>query len=134
MAKRASLDANALLRLILGDVPAQSDAVLKLLSQDMVFDVADMVIAEVLYVLESSSYGFSRQQSSQAIRRVTEEPRFSCNRQMFQKALTLYEDHPALSFVDCCAVTYAELNEATALYTFDKKLAGQSGKLAKLIG
>jgi predicted nucleic-acid-binding protein len=45
---------------------------------------------------------------------------------LFEKALLLYLSRPALSFEDCCLSTYATLNEAEPLWTFDKKLASQA--------
>ena len=50
----------------------------------------------------------------------------NCNRMLFDRALMLFQSHPALSMEDCCLAVYAELNDAEPLYTFDKKLAKQS--------
>ncbi len=44
---------------------------------------------------------------------------------MIAKALKIYVIQPVLSFEDCCLSVYAELNDASPLYTFDKKLARQ---------
>ena len=133
MAKRASIDANGLLRLLLNDIPKQTQAVTDLLDQGLSFEVADMVIAELVFILGGKDYGFNRQEIARAIGRILDDPSFSCNNQLFYPALSLYVSHPALSFIDCCAVYYAQLNDALPLYTFDRKLINQSGKLAKAI-
>lgn len=133
MVKRASIDANGLLRLLLNDIPAQAQAVTSLLRQGFSFDVADMIIAELVYVLRSKDYGFSRQETSLALSRILQDPQFHCNSQLFQAALQHYVSRPALSFVNCYAVFYAQLNDTLPLYTFDKKLINQSSGLAKII-
>jgi predicted nucleic-acid-binding protein len=133
MAKKASIDTNALLRLLLDDVHEQYLATLKLMNMGYVFDVSDLVLAEALYVLDGPGYEFSRVEAVEAINKILFGDQFNCNTNMFSKALSLYVSKPALSLVDCCAAFYAELNDATPLYTFDKKLANQSNGLAKLI-
>ena len=56
------------------------------------------------------------------------------NRTLFENALPIFLKQPSLSFEDSCLVTYAELNDATPLWTFDKTLANQilSSKLVAL--
>ena len=133
MAKRASIDANGLLRLLLNDIPEQARAVIDLLDKGYRFEVADLIIAELVFILGGKDYGFNRQETAKAIGRILDDSGFSCNNQLFYSAFGLYVSHPALSFIDCCAVYYAQLNDALPLYTFDKKLVNQSGRLAKAI-
>lgn len=127
-----SLDTNALLRLLLNDVPKQHEAVKRLLQNaSSQFAVADIAVIELVFVLDRY-YGFSRQQVSEAITGLMLLRAINCNRTLFEKALSAYIEHPALSFEDCCLSTYAELNQAEPLWTFDKKLATQTDG-AKLI-
>jgi predicted nucleic-acid-binding protein len=127
-----SLDTNALLRLLLNDVAEQHEAVKKLLHEaNSQLAVADIAIIELVFVLERY-YGFSRQQVSEAITGLMLLREVNCNRTLFEKALPTYVSHSALSFEDCCLSTYATLNQAEPLWTFDKKLAAQTGS-AKLI-
>jgi predicted nucleic-acid-binding protein len=126
MAFLGSLDANVILRLLLQDVPTQHQAATKLLlSGRGQFAVADTAIIEVVFVLERN-YGFTRAQVSEAIKGLMALPQINCNRTLFVKALPLFEEHSGLSFEDCCLAIYAELNDATTLWTFDKKLASQA--------
>ncbi|MES2971673.1 MAG: PIN domain-containing protein [Patescibacteria group bacterium] len=127
-----SLDTNAVLRLLINDIPPQHEAVKALLTKaSKQLAVADTAIIELVFVLERY-YGFSRQQTKEAVIGLMQLRGINCNRTLFEKALSIYLNHPALSFEDCCLSTYATLNEAEPLWTFDKKLATQTAN-AKLI-
>lgn len=128
-----SLDTNALLRLLLNDIPRQHDAVKVLLTRTKSqMQVSNIAITELVFVLDRY-YGFSRIQVTEAITGLMQLKEISCNRIMFEKVLLLFIDHPALSFEDCCLVAYTNLSEAEPLWTFDKKLATQASN-ARLIG
>jgi len=127
-----SLDTNALLRLLLNDIPEQHEATKKLLSNaDGQLAVADIAVIELVFVL-SRYYGFSRQQTTEAVTGLMQLREINCNRTLLERALLMYSSHPALSFEDCCLSTYAAINKAEPLWTFDKKLAAQA-TCAKLI-
>lgn len=130
--KSGSLDTNLLLRLILGDVPAQTEAVEKLLKSEGTFDVSDIAIIEMVYVLEKV-YKLPRVKVSQNIFTIINHPSISCNRKLFTVSLTLYVDNPKLSIVDCTLTKYAELNKATPLYTFDADLAKTCSPTTQII-
>jgi predicted nucleic-acid-binding protein len=121
-----SLDTNAILRLLINDLPQQHKAVKALLTKTSgQLAVADTAIIELVFVLERY-YGFSRQQANEAVVGLMQLKEINCNRMLFEKALPIYLNHTALSFEDCCLSTYAMLNEAEPLWTFDKKLAAQA--------
>lgn len=129
-----SLDANVLLRLLLNDVPDQHQAIVNLLQNGSgKFAVADTAIIEIVFVL-CRAYGFSRLQATEAITGLMQLRELSCNRALFESSLPLFVENPGLSFEDCCLVTYAKLNDAEPLWTFDKKLANQtsSAELVKV--
>lgn len=127
-----SLDANVLLRLLLNDIPNHHAAVETLFHKAPgQFAVADTAIVEVVFVLERH-YAFSRPAITEAITGLMSLAKINCNRIMFQKALQLFIKNKSLSFEDCCLATYAELNNAKPLWTFDRKLANQSQQ-AKLV-
>ncbi len=132
MGLSGSLDTNAILRLLINDIPRQHEAVKALLTKaSSQFAVADTAIIELVFVLERY-YGFSRQQTKEAVIGLLQLREINCNRPLFEKVLSVYLDHSALSFEDCCLSTYAMLNGAEPLWTFDKKLATQATS-AKLI-
>ena len=121
-----SLDANVLLRLLLNDVPAQHRAALGLLQRATgQLAVADIAVVEVVFVLQRA-YGLTRNQVGEAVSGLLQLKELNCNRALFEHALPAYLKHSALSFEDCCLASYAELDNATPLWTFDKKLAHQT--------
>lgn len=121
-----SLDANIILRFMLRDVPTQYELVARLLrSTEKQFAVADTALIEVAFVL-AREYKMERKHISQAIQAFMLLPQVNCNRSLFDRALSYYEQSPALTLEDCCLAVYAELNHATPLFTFDKKLVKQT--------
>lgn len=121
-----SLDANAVLRLLLNDVPDQHAAVIALLeSANAPFAVSDVAVIEVIFAL-CRHYEFSRAAAAAAIEGLISLTEIDCNRVMFSRALPLFMDRPKLSFEDCCLATYAEVSNAQPLWTFDRKLARQA--------
>lgn len=123
MAKNStgSLDTNVLLRLILGDVPKQAAAVEKLLAKGQSYEIADVIIVEIIFVLEKV-YEMPRAQVSENILGIIRNQSFNCNRKVFELALPTYRDTPSVSIVDCLTVAYASINKALPVYTFDKAL------------
>lgn len=130
----ASLDTNLLLRLVLADVPGQRTKVESLFEQPSgKYQVADMVFAEMVWILQGTTYSFSRQDITDKLRSVLAIPQINCNRPMLDKALDLYVNYPGISFIDACLSVYAELNDAVPLLTFDKKLASALPKTAAVL-
>jgi predicted nucleic-acid-binding protein len=129
-----SLDANALLRLILNDVPAQAAAVAALLIRNprSRYAVADLAVVEVEYALRTH-YGFSREQIQDTLGNVVDHPSIHADAALMKRIFQLYTAHPQLSFTDCCLAAHAEVDNAKPLWTFDQKLAKQSDGAAQLI-
>lgn len=120
-----SLDTNILLRLLLDDVPDQHQVALRLFNETVgQLAVADTAIIEMVFVLERA-YELTRPQVREAINGLLGSVKLNCNKGLFEDSLPLYVAHSALSFEDCCLATYAKLNNAEPLWTFDKKLAKQ---------
>jgi predicted nucleic-acid-binding protein len=117
-----SLDTNALLRLALEDLPEQTAAIEKLLSTGTTFEIADAALFEMVYVLERV-YRLPRLEVVENMLSIVRNKQFNCNRKLFELALPAYLEHPKLSIVDCALTQYAELNNASPLYTFDTVLA-----------
>jgi predicted nucleic-acid-binding protein len=128
-----SLDTNVLLRLLLNDIPEQHQSVKRLLADTSNnFSVADIAIIELVFALQRH-YGFTRQQVAEAVTGLTRLSVVNCNRSLFENVMPVFLEHTALSFEDCCLSTYAILNDAEPLWTFDKKLANQAAS-AELVG
>ena len=126
------LDTNALLDWLLNRDEARTKRIDKLLSSVKELHIPDVIVVELTFALEKF-YELPRDVVSENINKLIDEPAFNCNRILFRRALVDYIDHPALSFVDCCLIHYAELQRATPVWTFDKKLISQSGGKAKSI-
>jgi predicted nucleic-acid-binding protein len=121
-----SLDTNALLRLLLNDIPEHHLAVKVLLEKSTnQFSIADTAMIELVFVLERH-YSFTRQQIEEAVYGLAQLREITCNYNLFEQALPLFVERPRLSFEDCCLAVYAKLNNAEPLWTFDKKLASQT--------
>lgn len=128
-----SLDANALLRLILNDALAQAAAVAALVSNSQHrYAVSDPAVVEVEYALQTHS-GFSRQQIQDTLGNLVPYLSIQASEALMRRTFTVYTAHPQLSFTDCCLAAYAEADNAKPLWTFDQKLAKQSDGAAQLI-
>lgn len=119
--KVSSVDTNILLRLILNDVPEQTDKAESWVASHTCH-IADLALTETVFVLEKV-YRMPRYDITENISAIVRNPNFSCNRVLFEKALPIYESNQSVSINDCLLATYAEINQATPLATFDKKLA-----------
>ena len=120
--KAASLDTNTLLRLVLGDLPEQTNMVEDLIKRSQVLHVADVALIEMVFVLEKI-YSFSRADVVTSVQAIIRHPKINANRKLFERVLPDYLEKPKLSIVDCALVHYATLTDATPLFTFDKALA-----------
>ncbi len=119
-----SLDTNVVLRLLVQDIPEQTQQAVALVERAAQMAVADVVFVESAHVLERY-YRLSRLDIDELLRSFMQLEVINCNRSMLRQALEYFTAHPALSFEDCCLAVYAELDDAQPLYTFDKKLAAQ---------
>jgi len=128
-----SLDANAILRLILNDIPAQGAAVAALVRNPQHrYAVTDLAVVEVEYALRTH-YGLSRKQIEDTLGKLVVHPSMQANAALMKRVFQLYTAHAQLSFTDCCLAAHAEVDDATPLWTFDQKLAKQSDGAAQLI-
>ena len=133
MSTQQSLDTNIVLRLIIGDIPAQRDAAMELIETSPgFFHVADIVFVEIEYALRQH-YGLSRGQIAELLQDFTDHAKVVCSRALLAATLSIYTHKPALSFTDIMLAEYARLSETAPLWTFDKKLALQSAS-AELLG
>lgn len=92
--------------------------------------IPDLALAELVFALEKY-YELPRDIVSQNLTKVLEEPLFHCNRALFRRALVEYVEYPSLSFIDCCLIHYADLQNVLPLWTFDKKLISRSSGKAR---
>jgi predicted nucleic-acid-binding protein len=127
------LDTNVLLDWLLNRDATRTAQIDRLLNRLTELQIPDVAIIELAYALEKL-YKLPRDLVKSNILIVLDEPIFNCNRTMFNRALGEYSDYPALSFVDCCLLHYAQLQNALPLWTSDKKLVRQGSGVAKMLG
>ncbi len=128
-----SLDANVIVRLLTKDIPDQYSQAYELITSGSEFEVSDTAMIEAIYALYEY-YKTPRILVSKAIGALLTNKNLRINTAVFQQALKLFVSQPALSIEDCYLVSLANAHKALPLLTFDKKLAKQSGGLAKVIG
>lgn len=119
-----SIDTNVVLRLCVGDVPAQVAAANRLLAGAALVYIDDVAVIEAVYVM-NRSYDFSREATAETLLALLTQPNVQCRLAELQQALHYFCQHPALSFEDCYLAVQARANQAVPLYTFDRKLANQ---------
>lgn len=124
------VDTNVLLDWLLDRDTNHTDSIDKLFEATKELHVPDVILVELAFALEKF-YELPRNLVSDNLYKVIDEPIFNCNRTLFQRALTEYSEHPSWSFLDCCLLNYAELQNSLPVWTFDKKLINQSNKRAK---
>ncbi|MDR2348031.1 MAG: PIN domain-containing protein [Bifidobacteriaceae bacterium] len=119
-----SLDANCLLRWLLGDIPDQAKRVEALLGSGHRFEVGDEVVLETVFVLERQAL-LGRETVKAAIETVMAEAAVDMDRDLWRQSLDVYAARPKLSMADICFALKAVRRRRTPLYTFDKKMISQ---------
>lgn len=119
-----SLDTNVVLRFLLDDVPEQTDKATRIITNSKVY-VTDVVTVEVIYVLEKV-IELSRQDIAKLVNGFLGFANVVHNPYFLLDTISLYEDHPSLSIVDCYAATEAKAYNSQ-LVTFDRRLVSQGG-------
>jgi predicted nucleic acid-binding protein len=117
----AFVDTNVLVRHLTGDPPEQAARATRLLSQAGQLLLPDLIVAEVVYVLESV-YRVPRPRVAELARaiiafgaiEVADEP-------TLLRALEVYELH-RLAFADAYLVAEAEISGVNAVASFDKAI------------
>ena len=130
-----SIDANLVLRCILGDVPEQRVKVAKLLgSSGHSHYFSSQALLECIYVMEIVEE-MSREEIVDLMNFFL--ARYAdiiiYDREMTSIAFSLYLKYPKLSWVDCALAAEAEVRQHEPLMTFDKKMAKQLIKAKELV-
>jgi len=110
------LDANAILRYILDDVPEQADQVEEII-QTTTVKVLPEVIAEVVYVM-TKSYDISYAETSEYVCSFLDD--VNCKYDLLVNAVKLFGT-ANIDFVDCILHEHSKQPDCR-IFTFDKKL------------
>lgn len=120
------IDTNIIVRLITGDDPKNYEKAKKLIAKKgKTYVFEDAAMMEVVFVLSSDAYRFSREKVAAGIKFVMSFDNIFFNKSVIEGALDIYVKHPKLSFVDCYQAIVADASGETPLWTLDHKLASQ---------
>lgn len=126
------VDTNILVRFLVDDVPDQVDRVQHLFedSASCSLFIPDLVLAEVVYVLESV-YKFERRNIVEKLSVLIRFDRFVLDKELLKTALGLYGMESSVSFVDAYLAALVSLRRNSEVITFDKKLMKVVGKKSR---
>jgi predicted nucleic acid-binding protein len=117
----AFVDPNVLVRHLTGDPPEQAARATRLLSRAEVLLLTDLVVAEVVYVLESF-YEVPRPRVAELVRAIVAFPAIGvADGSLLLRALEVYEVY-RLDFADAYLVAQAETSGVGAVVSFDKAI------------
>jgi predicted nucleic acid-binding protein len=117
----AFLDTNVLIRHLTSDPPEQAARATRLLAEADQLLLPDLIVAEVVYVLESF-YEVPRVRVAELVRAVVAFPAIGvADESLLLRALEVYEVH-RLDFADAYLVALAETSGAGAVVSFDKSI------------
>jgi predicted nucleic acid-binding protein len=118
---RAFVDTNVIVRHLTQDPPDQGQRATAFLFGAEQLRLADVVVAETVYVLQSV-YGASRADVAQGVRATVEFPAIELeNRARLLRALDVYE-RDRIDFADAYLVALAEASAITQIASFDRSL------------
>lgn len=127
------IDTNIIIRLITQDSPDEVKKAEKLIAdKHKIYVFEDAAIMEVVFVLMSDFYRFTRQDVADSLKTIMLIDNIYFNKSVISHALDMFIAHPKLSFVDCYLAIMTETSDETPLWTLDQKLAHQS-TVAKLV-
>lgn len=117
----AFVDTNVLVRHLTGDPPAMAARATAYLATEPDLLLADLIVAETVYVLESF-YEAPREQVAEAIRSLVAFPSVVCvDPALVLRALEVYETD-RLDFAEAYLVACAESTGINRVASFDKSL------------
>jgi predicted nucleic-acid-binding protein len=117
----AFVDTNVLIRHLTGDPPEPAARATHLLSQATQLLLPDLIVAEVVYVLESF-YEVPRPRVAELVRAVVAFPAIEvADEPVLLRALEVYEVH-RLDFAEAYLVAEAETSDVNAVASFDKTI------------
>lgn len=117
----AFVDTNILIRHLTGDPPAQARRATRFLKQADELLLADLILAEVAYVLESF-YELRRTQVADTLRAILAFPSIRVlDGELLRRSLEVYEVH-RLDFADAYLVANAERTGIGVIASFDRSI------------
>lgn len=117
----AFVDTNVFIRHLTGDPPAQARRATRFLEQADELLLADVILAEVAYVLESF-YELGRARVADTLRAILAYPAIRVlDAELLQRSIEVYEVH-RLDFADAYLVASAERTGIGEIASFDRSI------------
>ncbi len=117
---KALLDTNVIIRHLTGEPPAMAKRATRLLAGTSELVLADLVVAECVYVLESF-YEVPRARVAALMRAALALPSVSADTDLLLRALEIYEVQ-RIDFAEAYLAASAELTGIGAIASFDKAI------------
>jgi predicted nucleic acid-binding protein len=114
------LDTNVVIRHLTGDPPAMAKRATRLLATETELVLADLVLAECVYVLESF-YEVERARVAELMRAALAVPSIASDSELLLRALEIYE-LDRLDFAEAYLVAAAEFTGVESIASFDKAI------------
>lgn len=121
---RTLVDTNVLLRILLGDVPAQRDLALSSLAgaAPASIGVLDAVLVETVFQLESrNGYAIPRSVHLPRLVELLHTAPFVLDPESWT-ALAILEEHPTLDYTDCLLLAHAKAHPSISIVSFDREV------------
>lgn len=116
------VDTNVLIRHLTGDPPDQARRATRFLARSQSLRLADLIVAEVVYVLQSV-YRVGRDEVALLIRSIVVSDRMLVDdRRLLLRAIEVYEVD-RLAFADAYLVASAERTGVRVVVSFDKAIS-----------
>ena len=116
------LDTNVLVRHLTRDPPEQAERATRFIRESEHLLLPDLIVAEVVYVLESF-YNFSRAKIASGLASIISERSISViDVQLLLRSLEVYETH-RLGFADAYLIALAEATGVGAVASFDRGIS-----------
>ena len=133
--KTCFMDTNLFIRYLVNDDPGKADRVEKLLEQATSGKIrlvtADLVIAEVIWVLESA-YGLKNAEIAPMVKGILATPGIEVtNAELVGRSLDYYESLN-IDFIDGYIAAIMDKMKITELYSFDKKHISRIKELKRI--
>jgi predicted nucleic acid-binding protein len=114
------LDTDVVIRHLTGDPPEMAKRATRFLASEAELVLADVVLAECVYVLESV-YRIDRVGVAQLMRAALMLPTVSADVELLLRALEIYEVE-RLDFAEAYLVAAAEFTDVASIASFDKAI------------
>lgn len=116
-----AVDANIIIRYLVGDSPKQVERIKKLLltSKEKLI-LTDVTVAEIIWVLESY-YEQEKEEITEKILSLLSVPLILSNKSLITRAIYYFRDYN-LDYIDAYLIAYTQENQAESVLSFDKSL------------